>query len=66
MKIYTRSLKIHEDVLDDLKVVKRVLGTASLSDTIRHLMNARGYDRKWFERMSNVLAQEPELGAGKE
>lgn len=57
MKIYTRSLKIHADVLDDLKLVKRVLGEESLSDTIRELMNARGYDKKWLEHMTNVLAE---------
>jgi predicted CopG family antitoxin len=66
MTIYTRSLKIHADVLDDLKLVKRILGTDSLSDTIRELMDARGYDRKWVKHMSDVLAQEPELGVGKE
>ena len=66
MTIYTRSLKIHSDVLDDLKLVKRVLGTESLSDTIRHSMDKRGYDTKWFEHMSDVLDQEAALGAGKE
>jgi len=64
MKVYTRSLKIHADVLDDLKLVKRVLGEESLSDTIRELMNARGYDKKWLEHMTNVLAKE--MGVGKE
>jgi len=64
MTIYTRSLKIHADVLDDLKLVKRILGTDSLSDTIRHLMEARGYDQKWIKHMSSVLAQEK--GVGKE
>ncbi len=58
MTIYTRSLKIHDGVLDDLKLVKRVLGTASLSDTIRELMNARGYDKEWLDHMSFVFEQE--------
>jgi len=57
MTIYFRSLKIREGVLDDLKLVKRVLNTNSLSDTIRELMNARGYDKEWFEHMKFVLDQ---------
>ena len=66
MTIYTRSLKINAEVLDDLKLIKRVLGTDSLSETIRSLMDARGYDTKWFEHMSNVLDKESELGIDKE
>ena len=57
MTKYFRSLKIHGEVLDDLKLVKRVLNTDSLSDTIRELMNARGYDKEWFEHMEFVLDQ---------
>ena len=66
MTIYTRSLKINAEVLDDLKLIKRVLGTDSLSETIRSLRDARGYDTKWFEHMSNVLEKESELGIDKE
>ena len=62
MTIYTRSLKIHSDVLDDLKLVKRIIGKDSLSDTIRELMNSRGYNKKWLEDMVEVL----EEGVGKE
>ena len=60
--IYTRSLKIHADVYDDLKLLKRVLGTDGHSDTIRQLMDKRGYNKKWFEDMADLL----EEGAGKE
>ena len=66
MTIYTRSLKINAEVLDDLKLIKRVLGTDSLSETIRSLMDARGYDRKWFKHMNEVLDQEAEIGVVEE
>jgi len=58
MTVYTRSLRINSDVLEDLKLVKRVLDKPNLSDTIRYLMDARGYDKKWVEYMTNALAQE--------
>jgi len=61
MTVYTRSLKIHADVLDDLKLVKRVLGKDSLSETIRFLMDARGYDKKWVSYMLEVLGAEEEI-----
>jgi len=52
------SVTIEDQLLDDLKLVKRVLGAKNMTDTIRALLNARGYDKEWLEHMSFVLSQE--------
>ena len=54
----TTTLTITDELLADLKLVKRVLGLNSYTDVIRSLMDARGYDGKWLEYMNNVLSQE--------
>ena len=65
-KYYSKTLRLETEVLDDLDLVKRVLGTKSRSDTVRKLMDARGYDRKWFKHMNEVLDQEAEIGVVEE
>lgn len=60
MKIQ-KSIQVEDKLLDDLKLVKRVLDTANMNDTIRELLNARGYDKEWLEHMAFVLAQEAEV-----
>ena len=54
----TTTITIDDELLTDLKLVKRVLGTKSLAETIRNLLDARGYNKEWLEYMTNVLEQE--------
>ena len=54
----TTTLTIEDQLLDDLKLVKRVLGTKNMTETIRNLLNARGYNKEWLEYMTKVLEQE--------
>ena len=54
----TTTLTIEDQLLDDLKLVKRVLGTKNMTETIRRLLNARGYNKDWLEYMTKVLEQE--------
>ena len=56
------TIRIEGKLLDDLKLVKRVLDTANMNDTIRSLLDSRGYDKEWLEHMAFVLAQEAEVG----
>jgi len=53
-----KSLKIEDELHADLFLVKRVLGKRTMTEVIRYLMDARGYDGKWLEYMNNVLSQE--------
>ena len=54
----TTTLTIKDQLLDDLKLVKRVLGTKNMTETIRALLDARGYNKDWLEYMTQVLEQE--------
>jgi len=54
----TKSIQVEDSLLIDLKLVKRVLGTKNMTDTIRRLLIARGYNDEWFEHMTNVLELE--------
>ena len=54
----TTTLTITDELLADLKLVKRVLGLSSYTEVIRSLLNSRGYDEKWIEYMNGVLSQE--------
>jgi len=49
------SITVDDKLLQDLKLVKRVLGAENMTDTIRFLMHARGYDKKWVKQMTELL-----------
>ncbi len=51
----TKSIQVEDSLLIDLKLVKRVLGTKSMTETIRYTMNAGGYNEKWLEYMTKLL-----------
>ena len=54
----TKSIQVEESLLIDLKLIKRVLGTKSMTETIRALLIARGYNQEWFEYMTKTLETE--------
>jgi hypothetical protein len=59
----TTTITIDDELLTDMKLVKRVLGTKNMTETIRNLLDARGYNKEWLEYMTKVLEQEKGLGA---
>ena len=54
----TKSIQVEDSLLTDLKLVKRVLGSKNMTEVIRRLLLARGYNDEWFEHMTNVLEME--------
>jgi len=54
------TITIDPDLLQDLKLVKRVQGKKNMTEVIRGLMIARGYDDKWLKHMRFVLQGESE------
>jgi len=50
-----KSLKVEDDVHADLILLKRVKGSANMSDLIKLLMELCNYNTEFFERMSNLL-----------
>ena len=54
----TKSIQVEESLLVDLKLVKRVLGSKSMTEVIRALLISKGYNDAWFEYMKNVLEKE--------
>jgi len=50
-----KSILVKEDVHADLLLLKRIKGTASLSDLIRLLMELSKFTEEFFERMEHVL-----------
>jgi predicted urease superfamily metal-dependent hydrolase len=53
-----KSIQVEDDILDDLKLVKRVLGTKNMTETIRRIMNSANFNEKWMEAMSALLKRE--------
>ena len=51
----TKSIQVEDSLLTDLKLVKRVLGKRNMTELIRSLLDARGYDQEWLDYMTNVL-----------
>lgn len=54
-----KSLKVEDSLLYDLKLLKGILHTKNMTDTIRSLMKSTGYGEAFFAKME-------ELGVGKE
>ena len=51
----TKSIQVEDDVHADLLLLKRIKGSASLSDLIRLLMELGNFTEAFFERMEHVL-----------
>ena len=54
----TTTITIKDELLPDLKLVKRVSGKDSMTDTIRFIMDRAGYNERWLEYMQSLLASE--------
>lgn len=54
-----KSLKVEDDILYDLKLLKGILRTKNMSEVLRAIMRSAGYGEAFFQKME-------ELGVGKE
>ena len=52
------TITINDNLLPDLKLVKRVSGKSSMTDTIRFIMDRAGYNERWLEYIESLLASE--------
>lgn len=49
-----KSLKVEEDILHDLKLLKGVLHMDNMTALIRSLMKSAGFNAAWFQRMKRM------------
>ncbi len=51
----TTTITIDDELLPDLRLVKRAKGHKNMTETIRDILDRAGYNKKWIEYMSNLL-----------
>ena len=50
-------VRIDADLNDDLQLLKRIIGKKNVSATIRHALNAAGFNEAFFEKMVELAEQ---------
>jgi hypothetical protein len=50
-----KSIQVEESLLVDLKLLKGVLETKNMTETIRRIMKSAGYTEAFFEKMAQIM-----------
>jgi hypothetical protein len=51
-------VRIDADLNNDLQLLKRIIGKKNMTETIRHALNAAGFNEAFFEKMVELQDRE--------
>lgn len=51
----TTTITVDDEILPDLRLVKRVTNKRNMTETIRFILDRAGYNEKWMEYMTALL-----------